>query len=72
MNEASVTGVAWHTGTAMLEAALISGGWWLAAPREVGSRVTEQSERWGAQRGGKGLGFDLQQQIRQGGGRRKW
>jgi hypothetical protein len=59
MKEGSVTGGAWHMGTAVLEAALIGGGWWLAAPRKVISRVTEQRERWGARRGGKGLGFNL-------------
>jgi hypothetical protein len=72
MNESSITGVAWRTGTAVLEAALIGDRWWLAVPRGVGLRVTEQSEQWGARRGGEGIGFDLQQQIRRGGGRCKW
>jgi hypothetical protein len=48
MNEGSVTGVAWCMGTAVLEEALIGGGWALAVPHRVGSRVTEQSEWWGA------------------------
>jgi hypothetical protein len=67
LNEGLVTGVAWHMGTVVLEATLIGSRWWLAVPRRVGSRATEQSERWGARRGGEGIGFDLQCQIRRGG-----
>jgi hypothetical protein len=72
MNESLVTGVIWHTGTVVLEAALVGGHWWLAVSCRVGLRVTEQSEQWGARRRGEGIGFDLQRQIRRGGGQRKW
>jgi hypothetical protein len=34
--------------------------------------IEEQSEWWGVQRGGEGIGFDLQRQIRRGGGWHKW
>jgi hypothetical protein len=64
MNEGSVTGVTGRTETAVFEAVLVSGRWWLVVPCGVGLRVIEQSEWWGVQRGGEGIGFDLQRQIR--------